>query len=195
MNALLSRRCWIFDMDGTLTVPIHDFDAIRRQLDLPAGEPILEAIARLPATAASELHHRLAMIERELALRAQVQEDALALVDVLSADPARLLGVVTRNSHALAGLTLEAVSLDRAFPDESRVGRDEALPKPNPDGIALLLERWGAQPSEAVMVGDYLFDLQAGRAAGVATVHIDRSGARWPGEADVVVTDLRDLLR
>ena len=28
---LADRRYWIFDMDGTLTVAIHDFDAIRER--------------------------------------------------------------------------------------------------------------------------------------------------------------------
>ncbi|MEY4949417.1 MAG: hypothetical protein RL698_1628, partial [Pseudomonadota bacterium] len=41
-------RHWIFDLDGTLTVAMHDFDAIRTALDLPTGRPILEALAELP---------------------------------------------------------------------------------------------------------------------------------------------------
>jgi len=44
------------------------------------------------------------------------------------------------------------------------------------------------------MVGDYLFDLQVGRAAGTATIHVDGSGAfRWPELADLAVVDLGEL--
>ena len=32
---LSARDCWIFDMDGTLTVSAHDFEAIRLELGLP----------------------------------------------------------------------------------------------------------------------------------------------------------------
>jgi phosphoglycolate phosphatase-like HAD superfamily hydrolase len=75
------------------------------------------------------------------------------------------------------------------------VGRDEAEPKPSPDGIQYLLGHWGAQPHEAVMVGDFLFDLQAGRAAGVTTVHVDTSGEfAWREHADTMVRDLHELL-
>ena len=34
---------WLFDMDGTLTIAMHDFDAMRAELGLPVGVPILEA--------------------------------------------------------------------------------------------------------------------------------------------------------
>ncbi|MGH9885914.1 MAG: HAD family hydrolase, partial [bacterium] len=46
----VSRRAhWIFDMDGTLTVAVHDFDAIRTELGLPQGKPMLEELALRPA--------------------------------------------------------------------------------------------------------------------------------------------------
>ena len=47
---MLLSHCqyWIFDLDGTLTIAVHDFDAIRDELGLPAGEPILEAMSKLP---------------------------------------------------------------------------------------------------------------------------------------------------
>jgi len=43
----------IFDMDGTLTVPVLDFDRIRSEIGLPAG-PILESLLALAAGAAGE---------------------------------------------------------------------------------------------------------------------------------------------
>ena len=42
---LRERKYWIFDLDGTLTVAVHDFTATRRELDLPPGKPILEELA------------------------------------------------------------------------------------------------------------------------------------------------------
>ncbi|MCZ7597637.1 MAG: hypothetical protein M5U09_07745 [Gammaproteobacteria bacterium] len=41
VDELARRTCWVFDMDGTLTHAVHDFDDIRRRLDLPEGLPIL----------------------------------------------------------------------------------------------------------------------------------------------------------
>ena len=72
-------------MDGTLTLAIHDFDQIRTQLGLPVGEPILEAIARLPADKARATHQRLDEIEFEIADQATPQPGARELLDELSA--------------------------------------------------------------------------------------------------------------
>jgi len=45
------------------------------------------------------------------------------------------------------------------------------------------------------MVGDYLYDLQAGRLAGALTVHVDSSRSFiWPELADVAVGTLEELL-
>jgi phosphoglycolate phosphatase-like HAD superfamily hydrolase len=44
------------------------------------------------------------------------------------------------------------------------------------------------------MVGDYLFDLEAGKNAGVATVHLDVDGEfLWPEYSDYTVTSLKPL--
>jgi phosphoglycolate phosphatase-like HAD superfamily hydrolase len=46
------------------------------------------------------------------------------------------------------------------------------------------------------MVGDYLFDLVAGREAGVATVYFDPGGEfEWAASADVSIASLTELRR
>ncbi len=46
-----------------------------------------------------------------------------------------------------------------------------------------------------VMVGDYLFDLQTGRNAGAATIHVDRTRIfPWPELTDIGVGTLKELL-
>ena len=72
MHDLLRRRYWIFDMDGTLTFGIHDFDAIRAELDLPPDVGILESLDAMEEQAAAPLRARLMEIERELAREGQV---------------------------------------------------------------------------------------------------------------------------
>ena len=55
---------WIFDLDNTLADSAIDFDAMRRELDLPLGKPILEEIDTRPAAEAAALHKRLEELER-----------------------------------------------------------------------------------------------------------------------------------
>ncbi|WP_241426334.1 HAD family hydrolase [Geobacter benzoatilyticus] len=68
------------------------------------------------------------------------------------------------------------------------------MPKPDPQGLSILSARWGATGESMVMVGDYLFDLQSGRALGAATIHVDRSRSfRWPELTDLAVESLDEL--
>ena len=173
--SLLARRHWVFDMDGTLTVAVHDFDAIRAELGLPAGRLILEALAERPEGERRALLMRLDAIELELARTAQAQPGASRLLAALRERGARL-GILTRNSRENALLTLEASGLGAFFEPDHVLGRDEAEPKPSPAGVLRLLESWRADARSAVMVGDYRLDLLCGRAAGAVTVYLDPSG-------------------
>jgi HAD superfamily hydrolase (TIGR01509 family) len=193
--SLAAKRAWIFDLDGTLTVDIHDFDAIRAELDLPAGQPILEALDALPEEQAAARHARLMLIERELALASRPSRGAATLLGRLTAAGARL-GIVTRNSAELALLTLEACGLASHFEPRHVLGRESAPPKPDPAALRWLLESFEVGPADAVMVGDFAFDLQAGRAAGVATVWVaGETDERFLDLCDTRVPDLATLAR
>jgi HAD superfamily hydrolase (TIGR01509 family) len=191
---ILARRSWIFDLDGTLTLPVHDFAAIRTELGMAETDPdILGFLASLPAAEAAARHARLMEIEYELAARTAAAPGAGRLLDQLLRRGSQI-GILTRNTREIALHTLALIGLKQYFTPDAILGRDEAAPKPHPEGIAKLLAAWGSAPDEAVMVGDYLFDLQVGRAAGTATIHVDRSGAfRWPELADLAVATLDEL--
>lgn len=190
---IIEKSYWIFDLDGTLTVPVHDFDYIRRELGIPADADILGYIASLPESEALKRQDRLHEIELELAKNAVPSFGALEAVAMLHQSGAAL-GILTRNDREIALLTLETIGAGSYFNCECVLGRNEAQPKPDPQGIHLLLSGWGVEPSEAVMVGDYLFDLQAGRNAGTLTVHVGRpDGKIWPEYTDIAVTTLQEL--
>jgi len=192
-RAILSRRNWIFDMDGTLTVAVHDFDAIRRDLGLPEGAEILETLAAMPESRSRPLHEKLDVIESGLTLLARPSTGAALLLERLGAHRIQV-GIVTRNRVVHAWETLRVAGLQRFFRREWIIGRDEAPPKPDPRGVRALLERWQSPAADSLVIGDYLFDLQAGRAAGTATVYVDESGEFPHREhADLCVRALSDL--
>lgn len=58
---------WVFDMDGTLTLAVHDFAAIRRALEIPPQDDILDHLAALPAQQATVKRAWLLEHERALA--------------------------------------------------------------------------------------------------------------------------------
>ncbi|POA81110.1 HAD family hydrolase [Pseudomonas sp. FW305-E2] len=185
-------RNWVFDMDGTLTVAVHDFAAIRVALDIPAEHDILTHLAALPAEEAAAKHAWLLEHERDLATASTAATGAVELVRELAGRGCRL-GILTRNARELAHVTLEAIGLADCFPVEHILGRDEAAPKPSPDGLLKIASAWGVTPSELVMVGDYRFDLDCGRAGGARTVLVNLPDNPWPELVDWHAADCRAL--
>lgn len=190
---LLRSSHWIFDLDGTLTVAIHDFAHIRSVLGVPEGSDILGHLDALPEGEAARAHAILQAMEEELAGRTEPAEGALELVELLHGRGTRM-GILTRNTRENALATLSRIGLMPYIAPDDVLGRDDALAKPDPDGIYKLACRWGVPPAALVMVGDYAFDLLTGRAAGAGTVHVDPARAfRWPELTDLAVGSLAEL--
>jgi HAD superfamily hydrolase (TIGR01509 family) len=190
---LNDKTFWMFDMDGTLTQAMHDFDEMRTQLNLPAGVPILEALDAMEPDEAAAKHQELDEMELRMAADAKPQPGCVELLDALLEKGASL-GIVTRNGKQIAEVTLAACGIDHYFTPSTIISRDCCTPKPDPAGVNLLLSLWQADPSKAVMIGDYIFDLQTGHSAGVATVHLDVTKVfPWPELTDVSVSTLSEL--
>ena len=194
-NLLKHRNHWIFDLDGTLTVSAHDFEHIRRELGLAPETPILEALHAMPAEQAAPLWETLNELEFYYAGKASVMQGAAELLQKLH-ENGRQLAILTRNTMPVVKQTLHACRLEHFFPLEHILDRDACIPKPSPDGVRRLLEFWRADADDSVMVGDYLYDLEAGKGAGVATIHVDtrRGDFDWSEYTDIRVEGLGEII-
>jgi HAD superfamily hydrolase (TIGR01549 family) len=154
----------IFDLDGTLVEQHLDFEGMRREIGLRCGTPLLEALDQMTGT---ELEQALRIIRRheliaaESALLNPGVADFLARLDGLGVRRA----VLSRNMRVAVERVLERCGC--AF--DPVMGREDAPYKPSPHGIWRICELWEMPPSEVLMVGDYLYDLEAGRNAGTRT--------------------------
>ncbi|MCV6591826.1 MAG: HAD family hydrolase [Silicimonas sp.] len=105
------------------------------------------------------------------------------------------LGVVTNDSEAPARHHLEAAGISDLF--DFVAGFDSGHgAKPAPGPIRAGVKALGATPETALMVGDSLHDLMAGRAAGLGTVGVltGVAGADELGpHADVILPDISHL--
>jgi phosphoglycolate phosphatase len=179
----------IFDLDGTLQSLEIDWKALRAELGvlfgrygqpLPGG-PLLEAVDRNVA----------ALIENGMAPGAaeQVRLEAGRMMDRAELDSfpkVRIFPGVPEMLSALEERGVRRAVLSRAcraYVDMSlgRLGRDfDAVlgredvvrPKPDPEGILLLLDRFGCGPAECAVVGDHPFDVLAGKRAGTVTAGV-----------------------
>ena len=191
---LFAYKHWIFDLDGTLTIAIHDFDAIRDDLGIPQGKRILEAISEMPSKKADLLHQRLDEIEMELASRTKPQDGAIQLLSYLHKNGTNL-GILTRNNKQNAQKTLLNCDFADFFEPKHVLGRESVKPKPDPDGIHQLLDLWKASPNETVMVGDHPMDMEAGLQAGTFTIFINPKGLNLKQEKpDLWIKSLGELL-
>ncbi len=192
-HSLLSCNHWIFDMDGTLTISQHDFAYIRKKLGLPQAVPILEALNAMPLQQAEPLWEMLNDLELYYAGNATIMHGVRPVLERLYARGAQL-AILTRNTMPVVKLTLQACGIDHFFPQHHLLDRDSCKPKPSPEGVHHLLQLWGAEPEDAVMVGDYLYDLQAGKGAGVTTIHIDPEGMfAWPEMSDICIREFAEI--
>jgi phosphoglycolate phosphatase-like HAD superfamily hydrolase len=74
------------------------------------------------------------------------------------------------------------------------VARDDAPPKPDPEAVFAACRILGVDPKACVMVGDYTFDIQAGKNAGCRTIFIETDKFRHldPG-SDARIKSLEEL--
>ena len=192
-QSVMQKPYWVFDMDGTITIAQHDFDAIREELGLPEGLPILESLDKLPLAEANALHNQLNEIELEIAHQSKPAEGAADLLEALLQKGFKV-GLLTRNNAINIEVTLKAAGLFDFFESENLLSRDCINPKPAPDGINKLLSSWQASSQDAVMVGDHLHDLLAGRNAQTFTVYVDQQGEfPFKDHADICIQSLSVL--
>src|SRR5262245_30307931 len=86
----------IFDLDGTLTEPTLDFDAIRAEIGLPHGQPILEALEGASDEEKARAEVILRRHEREAIARATLADGCVELLGHLAAR-AIPMAILTRN--------------------------------------------------------------------------------------------------
>jgi HAD superfamily hydrolase (TIGR01509 family) len=168
-------RAVLFDFDGTLTLPgALDFPAIKQDLGCPPDQALLEFIDTLHEPQRRRAAQaRLDFFESQAARRSRPNAGAQELVAWLKR---RRLAVVilTRNSRASVLCALENFNPVSADSFDLIVTRDDpAAPKPSGEGVLFAARTLGVKPAEMLMVGDFIFDCQAGRAAGARTVLLD----------------------
>jgi HAD superfamily hydrolase (TIGR01549 family) len=179
----------LFDLDGTLTVPIIDFDAIRRKLDLPPGTPLVHALGSMPPErheAGMRVIHEAEMVA---AHSATANHGVHELLDALAARGIKT-AIVTRNSSDATAVTLERIGIVVDFV----VTREFGPMKPSPKPLLEALRNLDRHAGEALMVGDFRDDMEAGRAAGTATCLVMNSPGPPKFDADLHVPWPGDLL-
>jgi HAD superfamily hydrolase (TIGR01509 family) len=185
----------IFDFDGTLTRPgALDFKSFKKGLGCPFDQPVLEFIQSITD------HSRRAMALDDLqrfemagAAASTPNPGAEAIVGRLKAMTLKL-AILSRNSRR---------SIDRALANFSAIGPadfdlivsrdDQVALKPSGDGVHWAAAKMGVKTCETMVVGDFIFDIEAGRRAGAVTVLLCPAGSEPVVVADFTIASLAEL--
>jgi HAD superfamily hydrolase (TIGR01509 family) len=185
-------RAVIFDLDGTLTRPLLDFEAMRREIGIAPGLPILEALEGRDADFRIRADEILRRHELD-AIAAATLADGCPELLALLAERRIPTAILTRNMRDAVNAFVKRFG----FSFHAIHTREDGPPKPSPHGPRTLCRTLGFTPAETLAVGDYKFDVIAARDAGCRTALVRRPVPddliAW-GSPDLVVQSLRELL-
>ena len=203
----------LFDLDGTLidtneliidtwrhTVKTMTGREITdEEVRLTFGELLIDSARRLMPDIDGELiidFYR--KFQREVFIdRIKLFDGAEEVLRKLRANGYKTALVTSRlKSSAVRGLI--HFGLEDLF-DAILTASDTEKFKPDPEPLFDILDMVGGRPEEAIFVGDTVYDIEAGRNAGVFTVLVGFSYALPPENRttvapDVVINELRDIL-
>ena len=187
----------LFDFDGTLTKPdALDFSVIKKIIGCPEETPALEFIESISDPhKRSDAFDELNRFENQAAANSEPNPGAENLIRTVHSKGLPM-GIVTRNSMDSVKEALKnfiGVGLD--YFDVVITRDDPVKPKPSPEGILLAARKLNVGPGQILMVGDYVFDIDAGKSAGTLTALLDvnpRVDKRLL-ECDIIISCLADL--
>jgi HAD superfamily hydrolase (TIGR01509 family) len=164
-------RAVLFDLDGTLTDPdALDWGLFRERIGCPQGTGVLEFIDRIEdSKRRRQLISDLTAFEAEGAARSRPAHGVRPMVEELRRRNIPM-GILTRNSRRSVETALthfEGLGPDDFDPIITR--ESGVAPKPDPQGVYQAARRWGISTEEVLVVGDFVFDVEAGLRAGAVT--------------------------
>jgi HAD superfamily hydrolase (TIGR01509 family) len=189
----------LFDFDGTLTIPgALDFAFIKNELGCPQQQPVLEFIEGISDTQEREqAFAKLNRFENDAAINSRPNPGAEDLIRNIRS-LGLVAGLITRNSLESVNVALENFEDINLSDFNIVITRDDPVaPKPSGDGILLAAHKLGIEPENILMVGDFVFDIQAGKNAGSLTVLLDVNPhvKQYEVAGDFTVSSLSEINR
>jgi HAD superfamily hydrolase (TIGR01509 family) len=162
----MSIKAVIFDLDGTITQPYFDFDAIREEIGLARDSgPILESMEKMTPQLRQRAEQILYNHEEKAVIESKLNNGTKRMLSALRA-AGIYIGILTRNRRGNA----YAIARKHNLKFDAVIGREDGPVKPDAFGVLQLCRRFGVEPKETLLVGDYLFDLMCAKAAGAFAV-------------------------
>ncbi len=189
----MSVKAVIFDLDGTITQPYFDFDAIRKEIGLDKNSgPILESMQKMAPQQRQRAEQILHYHEQKAVVESKLNPGARQTLSALRQAGVKI-GILTRNRRSNA----EAIAVKHKLKFDAIVDRDDGPVKPDAFGVLRLCEQFGVKPEQTLVVGDYLFDLLSAKTAGAAAVLLanHEEADEFAKHADFTIQNIKQVLQ
>ncbi len=182
---------FILDWDGVIAETRLDFTPLREKYYGGRHAMLLEEACTLAPDVREAFFAELFALEMAGAERAEVVPGARGLLAWLDENGVPYC-VVSRNRMDVIKRAAEVIGVELP---EKTWGRDNARwVKPDPRALFEAASEIGAEARRCLYVGDFLYDLQGARRAGMRAVLVQREMPGWDAWADVVYPKLTDLV-
>lgn len=197
MNRSFYIKAVLFDFDGTLTKPgALNFPRLKKTIGCPADVPVLEFIEDLPTLSQrNDALKELECFEKEAAVNSKPNIGAQKLIHFLRSKSIGI-GVITRNTLSSVERALQNFNdIDISHFDVIISRETPVRLKPSGDGIILAANTLNVDVKQILMVGDFVFDIQAGQTAGCMTAFLDYGtlSGTTKVESDFTVSGLEEI--
>jgi HAD superfamily hydrolase (TIGR01509 family) len=182
----------IFDLDGTITQPYFDFDAIREEIGLARDSgPLLESMEKMTPHLRQKAEEILYSHEEKAVLESKLNNGAKETLSKLRESGIHI-GILTRNKRDNA----HAIARKHNLKFDAVIGREDGPVKPDAFGVLQLCRQFGVEPPETLLVGDYLFDLLCAKAAGACAVLLTNhhQADDFAEHADFCIENITEIL-
>lgn len=188
----MSIKAVIFDLDGTITQPYFDFNAIRDEIGLARDSgPLLELMEKMNPQLRQKAEEILFIHEQKAVVESKLNAGAKQTLSALRAAGIHI-GILTRNKRGNA----YAIAQKHRLKFDAVIGREDGKVKPDAFGVLQLCRQFGVEPEETLLVGDYLFDLLCAKAAGACAVLLTNhhQAEDFAEHADFCIENITEIL-
>ena len=177
----VSIRGIIFDMDGTLTLPVLDFRGLRTKLGMDASTDILTFADSHPPDKKKEIYQMIHDWEVEGINNMKLRPHLHQLFYFLKEEQFNV-ALLTRNNRTGVDAFIKKFLQDDnrgVFKSESDIfsivlTRDFTPVKPHPAPLHHICSKWNVSEESVIFVGDDVQDIECGNRAGSVSVLVNK---------------------
>ncbi len=182
---------FLLDWDGVIAETKLDFSGVRERYYDGRRAMLLEEADTLTPKDREALMDDLCKLEMAGAKNAVPVPGALELLEWLDSKNIPYC-IVSRNCSE--SIELAAKTIGVKLPEHTWCRDNSEWVKPDPRMLVEAADSIGVAPRNCIFIGDFLYDLQGARRAGIRAVLVQREEPEWNAWSDVSYPKMTDLV-